>query len=151
MADNGWTWTIDLVFPSATGAGTQVLTEMLDQLRREGWEEKHLFGIHLAVEEALVNAIRHGNASDHRKCVHVRCKLSPNHFWVRIEDEGCGFDPDDVPDCTEPERLETPSGRGIMLMRNFMTRVEYNDSGNCVEMEKKRDAAASDADDLADA
>jgi serine/threonine-protein kinase RsbW len=144
IADNGWTWTIDRVFPSATGAGTQILTEMLDQLRHEGWEEQQLFGIHLAVEEALVNAIRHGNESDHKKCVHVCCKLSPSHFWVRIKDEGCGFVPDDVPDCTEPDRLETPSGRGIMLMRNFMTRVEYNDAGNCVEMEKTRDVAAED-------
>ena len=62
---------------------------------------------------------------------------------IRIADEGAGFNPQCVADCTADENLETPNGRGIMLMRNFMSRVEYNASGNCVTMEKLRGTKAS--------
>jgi serine/threonine-protein kinase RsbW len=45
-----------------------------------------------------------------------------------------------VPDCTDPAHIDAPNGRGIMLMRNYMSRVEYNDVGNVVVMEKRRDS-----------
>ena len=64
--------------------------------------------------------------------------MSPERLWIQIRDEGAGFNPEEVPDPTDPDHLEIPSGRGIMLMRAFMTRVEYNDLGNCVVMEKQR-------------
>ena len=57
---------------------------------------------------------------------------------IEIEDEGAGFNPLDVPDPTAEENLELPSGRGLMLMKNFMSNVEYNSLGNRVTMEKKR-------------
>jgi serine/threonine-protein kinase RsbW len=61
---------------------------------------------------------------------------------VIIEDEGPGFAPTDVPDPTAEENLEKPGGRGIMLMKAFMTRVEYNQKGNRVRLEKVRDGSA---------
>ena len=57
---------------------------------------------------------------------------------LEVTDEGEGFDPKSVPDCTLAERLDCPSGRGVMLMRSFMTRIEYNAKGNSVVLEKKR-------------
>ncbi|MGC3970693.1 MAG: ATP-binding protein [Pirellulales bacterium] len=60
---------------------------------------------------------------------------------MQVRDEGPGFKLEEVPDCTEDENLEKCSGRGIMLMRNFMSHVEYNDSGNMVTMEKQRKRA----------
>ena len=57
-------------------------------------------------------------------------------FWVHICDEGAGFKPSAVPDCCAPDRLEVPGGRGLALIKAYMTRVEYNDRGNCVTMEK---------------
>lgn len=138
MSDNHWTWRTEQVIPSETGAGKRVLDDLLGQLEAQHWGEREIHGIHLAMEEALVNAIRHGNGSDASKNVHVSCRLSSDRFWVQIRDEGPGFNPDDVPDPTDPDRLEVPSGRGIMLMRAFMSRVEYNAQGNCVEMEKLR-------------
>jgi serine/threonine-protein kinase RsbW len=140
MSDNSWTWCSEKVIPSETGAGKQVLDELLAQLQSNQWLEHDIFGIHLALEEALVNAIRHGNRNDANKRVHVCCKLSPQRLWVRIADEGPGFNPDLVADCTDLENLDVPSGRGIMLMRSFMSRVEYNEQGNTVEMEKERGA-----------
>ena len=140
MSEHLWTWRTEQFIPSETGAGQRVLEDVLGQLAAQEWGEHELHGVHLALEEALVNAIRHGNRSDKNKRVHVECKLSPSRLWVQIQDEGPGFNPEEVPDPTSPDRLEVPSGRGIMLMRAFMSRVEYNDIGNCVVMEKERKA-----------
>ncbi|HVX10221.1 MAG TPA: ATP-binding protein [Pirellulales bacterium] len=138
MASEAWTWDADLVIPSETGAGKRIVDELLEQLAAHAWPEHDIHGVHLALEEALVNAIRHGNRSDVEKRVFVTCRLSTQQLWVEIRDEGAGFKPEEVPDPTDPEHLEIPSGRGIMLMRAFMSRVEYNDVGNCVVMEKQR-------------
>jgi serine/threonine-protein kinase RsbW len=97
-----------------------------------------VFGVHLAMEEALVNAIRHGNRLDPGKQVQFACRMTPDLVRIEITDEGDGFDPSSIPDPTDPEHIEAPSGRGLMLMRSFMSRVEYNDVGNRVVMEKER-------------
>jgi serine/threonine-protein kinase RsbW len=68
----------------------------------------------------------------------VICKSTPEKIWIKVSDEGPGFDPDAVPDCTDEEHIDSPNGRGIMLMRNFMSHVEYNECGNVVTMEKLR-------------
>ena len=95
------------------------------------------------VAQALVNAIKHGNQYDTNKRVHVVCKISRSRVRIEITDEGNGFNLQCIPDPTEDENLEKPSGRGIMLMRNYMSLVQYNDVGNCVVMEKLRNADTS--------
>lgn len=138
MSRERWAWITAQRIPSERGAGHRFIEEVLDQLKQYEWTGRDLFGVRLALEEAIVNAIKHGNGLDCRKEVRVQCKLSPERFWIEIADEGRGFRPDAVPDCTDPENLEKPSGRGIMLMRNYMNRVEFNESGNVVTMEKRR-------------
>jgi serine/threonine-protein kinase RsbW len=135
-------WSTTLCFPSVRGAGKPFINELLQELSRKGWSNQEIFGVHLAVEEALVNAIKHGNRLDENKQVRVCCRLFPDRLWIEITDEGSGFDPQCVPDCTAEENLETPNGRGIMLMRSFMSRVEYSPQGNCVVLEKEREAEA---------
>jgi serine/threonine-protein kinase RsbW len=93
-------------------------------------------GIKLALEEALVNAIKHGNQMDRGKEVRISYRLLPDRFDVSIADEGNGFDPDDVPDPTAAENLERPCGRGLMLMRHYMSEVTFLGCGNCVRMSK---------------
>ena len=95
--------------------------------------------VHQNVKEAIVNAIVHGNKLDTDKKVHVECFVSPAVARIEITDEGEGFKPNEVPDCTQDDRLEVPNGRGVMLIHNFMTRVEYNEKGNSVLLEKVRD------------
>jgi serine/threonine-protein kinase RsbW len=136
-------WSLDKKIPSDTGEARTLLDELLTRLGDSGWPEEDKFGIHLAVEEALMNAIKHGNQRDPEKFVNVQYQLSGETLRVAITDEGEGFDPDDVPDPTLDENLELPSGRGLMLMRTFMSRVEYNDKGNRVFMEKRKSAATS--------
>ncbi len=131
-----WQRSVDL--PSERGASRLVTDELLEQLGIHGWPSDDIFAIHLAAEEALVNAVVHGNRLDPAKRVHVECHVSPQVVRLEITDEGEGFDPASVPDCTLEERLESPSGRGVMLMRSFMTRIEYNERGNSVLLEKRR-------------
>jgi len=138
MAQEFSAWTIEESIPSDLDEGHRVLEQMLSRLADENWSSRDMFGFRLALEEAVVNAIKHGNRLDKAKRVHVCCKSTPEGVWVRVADEGPGFDPADVPDCTDEEHLEVPSGRGIMLMRCYMSRVEYVDRGNVVVMEKER-------------
>jgi serine/threonine-protein kinase RsbW len=133
-------WTIEHTIQSELAAGHRVLEELLSRLEGESWSSRDMFGLRLALEEAVVNAIKHGNRLDKTKQVHVLCKSTKDGVWIKIADQGPGFDPEAVPDCTDPDRLDVPSGRGIMLMRNYMSRVEYNDVGNVVVLEKRRDS-----------
>jgi serine/threonine-protein kinase RsbW len=120
-------------------AGRRVLDELLGRLRAEHWPYRDVFGVHLAIEEALVNAIRHGNREDPAKRVEVHCRLACDRVKVEIADEGPGFDPARVPDPTDACHLALPMGRGLHLMRSFMSRVTYEDQGRKVILEKDRD------------
>jgi CheY-like chemotaxis protein len=118
----------------------------------------------VAIEEALLNAYYHGNLEissklreeDHRlyheaaqarssqapyrdRKIYVSVKISPTQAVYSIRDEGPGFDPDSLPDPTDPANLDRPCGRGMLLMRTFMDNVIYNDRGNEVTLFKERD------------
>ena len=138
----GWTWVTEQALPSDLDAGHQFINEVLGQLEQLRWDGHDLFSVHLALEEAVVNAIKHGNKLDLKKQVSISCKLSPQQFWIHIVDEGQGFDPGAVPDCTDDKHIDAPCGRGLLLMRCYMSHIEYNDRGNAVTMEKERKLAA---------
>lgn len=123
---------------SDTAEGQQIQSDILSLAQVCEFSEPELFAIRLALEEALVNAIKHGNGSDPTKQVTIEYKIDPEQVRIRIEDEGPGFDPANVPDPTDPEFLERPSGRGLMLMRHYMSHVEFSQRGNCVEMFKRK-------------
>lgn len=129
----------NLSIPSDMEEARRVQTEIEQILHEAGaFSEREIFGIKLAVEEALVNAIKHGNQMDPAKQVHVTFHLHADRFEVLIADEGPGFDPEDVPDPTAPENLERPCGRGLLIMRSYMTEVVYHDRGRAVRMAKLR-------------
>jgi len=107
-------------------------------LKSVGYGEKELFAVRLALEEALVNAIKHGHKGDPGKEVQLRYHLTTECILAEIEDQGPGFKPEDVPDPFAPENLERSSGRGLLLMHNYMTWVRFNDAGNCVTMCRQR-------------
>ncbi len=131
-----WSWTLEREIPSCSLQGHRLILEIIEQLQRHRWAQRDVFGVHLALEEAVVNAIKHGNGEDLDKKVQVACKISSTRCWILVEDEGPGFNPSAVPDCTLDENLDKPSGRGLKLMKNYMTMIEYNESGNRVVMEK---------------
>lgn len=111
---------------------------ILDAAARHGFDESECFAIRLSLEEALTNAIKHGNRFDRDKTVVLAYCIDDEQLRVSITDEGGGFVPADVPDPTLDENLERPSGRGIMLMRAFMNRVEFSADGQTVTMIKQR-------------
>ena len=113
-----------------------------DAMSREGYPDKDIFGMRLALEEAVVNAVKHGNRGDPSKWVVVRFTVGPERVLAEVQDEGAGFDPAAVPDPTAPENRERPGGRGLLLMRAYATAVRYNDAGNCVTLCKRRSNAA---------
>lgn len=116
--------------------GVQELIE--HQLRSHQFDDREIFCIKLALEEALINAIKHGNQMDRSKKVHVHFSVSFERFDIRISDEGNGFALDDVPDPMAPENLERPCGRGLLLMRHYMTEVNFHPPGNRLTMSKVR-------------
>jgi serine/threonine-protein kinase RsbW len=129
----------EVTIPSRTGEGQAIQERIVSLLEKLEYPMRDVFGVRLALEEALVNAIKHGNGMDPAKKVQIECRVNHERVWVRIQDEGKGFDINDLPDPTLEENLEKPSGRGVLLMKEFMTKVEYNDQGNCVILEKRRD------------
>jgi serine/threonine-protein kinase RsbW len=96
------------------------------------------FAVRLALEEAVVNAIKHGHQHDPSKAVRVAYRVGPDRVVLEIEDEGPGFRPADVPDPLEPENLERACGRGVFLMRHYMNEVAFNERGNRVTLCKWR-------------
>lgn len=131
----------EVVIPSDTSAGQAVQERIVQRLEEFQFTSRDVFGVRLALEEALVNAIKHGNHMDPAKTVRVEWSISPEFVRVVIEDQGAGFQPEEVPDPTEEENLERPCGRGIMLMRAFMSHVEYQGRGNVLILEKRRATA----------
>jgi serine/threonine-protein kinase RsbW len=128
----------EVVIPSDPDVARRLQEEIEQALQAVQFAERDIFCIKLALEEALVNAIKHGNQADRNKNVHVRYAVSSDRFDVHIRDEGPGFDPEDVPDPLDVENLERPCGRGLLLMRHYMTDVTFHAPGNCVSMSKVR-------------
>jgi len=109
-------------------------------LRERDYHEDSLFSIRLCLEEALVNGFRHGNQFQPGLVVRFWATISLDEAIFEVEDEGEGFDSCGVPDPTADENLEIPSGRGIMLMRAYMSEVEYIDPGNRIRMVFRKQA-----------
>src|SRR3954451_9723891 len=101
-------------FASDFDTGCAVQAEILREVERHGFNHNSLFATRLALEEALVNAIKHGNKLDPAKKVIVEARVSPERVEIEIEDQGPGFERSAVPDPTADENLCKCSGRGIL-------------------------------------
>jgi serine/threonine-protein kinase RsbW len=129
----------EVTIPSDTVEGQAVQERIVKMLEDLDFPTRDVFGVRLALEEALVNAIKHGNRMDPTRSVRIGWVINSESVRIEIEDEGPGFRPSDIPDPTAEENLEKPSGRGIMLMRAFMSEVSYNERGNRVVLVKRRE------------
>ena len=134
-------WHFDKVLLSDLDVGHAAIEELLNALAASGWEGSDLFRIQMAIEEAIVNAIEHGNQRDESKKVHTVFRVTPEKVLMEITDEGAGFDHRNVADPTTDELVDKPRGRGVMLIRELMTEVVYNELGNQVTIIKLRSAA----------
>ena len=128
----------ELVIPSDLEQVPHVQDEIATQLQSHHFDDREIFGIRLALEEALVNAIKHGNRQDRQKKVHIQLHVTHDRVEILIADEGPGFNPQQVADPLAEENLERPSGRGLLLMRHYMSEVTYHPPGNRLTMCKVR-------------
>jgi serine/threonine-protein kinase RsbW len=136
---NGNDW-VSVEFASSLEKARQVETDILNACQANKFGEADLFAIKLSLEEALVNACKHGNKMDTGKVVRVQYHVNNQRADIAIEDQGAGFNPAELPDPTADENLEMCSGRGILLMRAYMTSVVFNPQGNKVTLTKFNDA-----------
>jgi serine/threonine-protein kinase RsbW len=136
MAKPASGWRLFEKIPSSLDIGHATIERLIAALEANMWEGRDLFHIQLAVEEAIVNAITHGNKQAADKVVEVEFRVDPQTTFLRIKDQGSGFNPAAVPDPREDDHLECTNGRGVMLIRELMSEVHYNDRGNEVTMIK---------------
>jgi serine/threonine-protein kinase RsbW len=128
---------IEFEFPSALSLMHSVLNYLTKRVEKLGVidaENSHLF---IALDEAFVNAVKHGNQFNPEKNVRISVDVSPKEASFTFEDEGEGFDVAKIPDPRDPENLFKTSGRGVLIIHNVMDAVQYNERGNRITMIKK--------------
>ena len=132
---------IEFELPSDLALMNGVLQYLLERVAKLGLIAPEKSNLFIALDEAFVNAVKHGNKNDPTKLVRVGAELSPREACFTIEDEGEGFDVQTIPDPCDPANLFKSSGRGVLLIYNIMDEVEYNAQGNRVKMVKRPEAA----------
>ena len=135
---NDLSWKLQTKIESIPNIGCGLISQIIGKITDLGWNDSDIFKIHMALEEAIMNAIKHGNELDATKEVKVDIKVEADWFHADIADEGNGFDREDVPDPTLEQNLLKETGRGVTLIENFMSSVEYIGCGNRIKMSKKK-------------
>ena len=134
-------WAIEKSIPSDLDVAHELIEQTILAMSDLDWPGGDMFHVQMAMEEALVNAIEHGNKRCESKEVAIAISVSGQEITIQIKDQGDGFDHRNVADPTEEERLDQPRGRGVLLIRELMSQSRYNDIGNELVMIKKRSAA----------
>jgi len=109
---------------------------LLTRISQSSFEQKVIFNIKLALHEALINAVKHGNRMEKDLSVRVHITKEDGLLTMQVTDQGKGFDFKNIPDPITPENLEKLNGRGIFLIQNAMDRVEFADQGRTIKMIK---------------
>ena len=130
---------IEFELPSDLSLMDGVLNYIIERVTALGVIKPDTSNLLTALDEAFVNAVKHGNKQDTTKLVRITADLSANEARFTIEDEGEGFNVSDIPDPRDPENLFKTSGRGVLLIYNIMDQVEYNERGNRLTMVKRPD------------
>ncbi len=134
---------IDLELPSDLTLMNAVLEYLLDRVGRLGLIKVEQSNLFVALDEAFVNAVKHGNRNDPTKLLRVTAELSPREAVFTVEDEGEGFDVQEIPDPRDPANLFKSSGRGVLLIYNIMDEVEYSERGTRLKMVKRPQPAGN--------
>jgi serine/threonine-protein kinase RsbW len=121
---------------SHLGKMSQFIAQVVEKLRRLSLRDEEVFDIRLSLEEALTNAMRHGNQMDPSLYVEVHVHAAPDKVVIEVKDQGEGFDAGSTPDPTHQENVDQPSGRGIFLIRHLMDEVVFFNSGSGIRMIK---------------
>ena len=123
-----------IVVESKPSAIVSVFEQIQSKLVNNNFGKDDIFAVHLTLEEAFLNAVKHGNKMDPSKKITVDYSIDDNKIEISITDQGPGFLPEDVDDPRFGENLFKPGGRGLLLMNSYMDMVKYNEQGNSVSM-----------------
>jgi serine/threonine-protein kinase RsbW len=126
--------------PSAIGG---VCNRILPELESNAYSPEDVFAVHLALEEAFLNALKHGNKMDPEKGIKIDYLVGADRVEISLMDEGNGFDVASVPDPRCGENLYRTAGRGVFLMRSYMDVVEFSERGNTVRMVRYKDRSTA--------
>ena len=132
---------IEFELPSDLSLMNGVLQYLLERVSKLGIVTPETSNLFIALDEAFVNAVKHGNKNDPTKLLRVTAELSAREACFTVEDEGKGFNLNEIPDPCDPANLFKTSGRGVLLIFNIMDEVEYNAQGNRVKMVKRPDGS----------
>lgn len=130
---------IEFEFPSAISLMHSILDYLMKRVEKVGVVDAKKSNLFIALDEAFVNAIKHGNKFDANKIVRISAEVSSKEARFTIEDEGEGFNVSEIPDPTNPENLFKASGRGVLFIHNIMDEVSYNSRGNRLTMIKRKE------------
>ncbi len=128
---------IEFELPSAISLMHVVLEYLMKRVEKLGVIKAEQSNLFVALDEAFVNAVKHGNKYDAAKLVRITAEVSKQEAKFTIEDEGEGFDVKNIPDPLDPANLFKTSGRGVLFIYNIMDEVKYNDRGNRLTMVKR--------------
>ena len=130
----------EISLPSRIESVDEAAIEAEKFVRSLGLDDGLVSAVDLAVRESVANAVKHGNVFDEKKNVEIAFVNSPEEFQITVRDFGKGFDPDEIPDPTNPDNLLKANGRGILFMRSFMDEVfwkKHDEGGMIVTMKKQ--------------
>ena len=122
--------------PSRLDIVPQFVSTVIDELKQLGLSMEELFDVKLCLDEALVNAIKHGNKFNPDLQAEVKVTAEDGVLSVEVKDMGSGFDFTKIPNPTEEDNLHKNSGRGVFLIKKHMDRVEHFDCGRTIRMIK---------------
>ncbi len=130
--------TFSVVVGSNPSSVERIYNQILEKMKAYQFSQDDVFAVHLAFEEAFLNAVEHGNKNDPTKTVRIEFMVDSEKVEIQVTDQGNGFYPSQVPDPRVGENLYHLRGRGMLLINAYMDVIEYNDQGNCLYMAKKR-------------
>jgi len=140
-----WREKIEFEVPSLISLMHSILGYLMRRVEKSGVVNSENSNLFIALDEAFVNAVKHGNKFDATKLVRITAEVSTKEARFTIEDEGEGFNVAEIPDPTNTENLFKTSGRGVLIIHNVMDEVRYNERGNRLEMVKKSDVPSSES------
>ncbi len=128
---------VEFQIPSGVEWMHDVLAYITERTAHLGIIKPSTSNIFIALDEAIANAIKHGNKSDPQKHVRIVAEITAQEACFTITDEGEGFDLKSLPNPTDPDYIMRPCGRGVMLIYHIMDEVRYNTRGNQIVMIKR--------------
>jgi serine/threonine-protein kinase RsbW len=129
---------IEFEVPSVISLMHNILDYLMKRVEKVGVINPETSNLFVALDEAFVNAVKHGNKFDASKLVRITADVSPEEARFTIEDEGDGFNVAEIPDPLDPQNLFKTSGRGVLFIYNIMDEVKYNERGNRLTMVKRK-------------